>query len=82
MMGSSCPDPSRGARASIETGDQVLLSFCRAWARTSPRALASGSVKNFPRLTPRVIAMRSSDPIEGMTKPFSTWEIRLAEKPV
>ena len=82
MTGSSFPASSRGASASIETGDQVLVSFGRRLARTSRTVLVSGSAKNFPRLTPRAMAMRSSDPIDGVTWPFSAWEIRLGEKPV
>src|SRR5438132_7892473 len=44
--------------------------------------LVSGSAKNFPRLTPRAMAMRSSDPMDGVTWRFSAWEIRPGEKPV
>ena len=82
MMDSNFPVSSRGASASIETDDQVLVSFGRTLARTSRTVLVSGSAKNFPRLTTRATAMRSSDPMDGVTWLFSTWEIRLGEKPV
>jgi hypothetical protein len=36
MMGSSLPNSSMRVRASIETGDRVLVSFRRALTRTNP----------------------------------------------
>lgn len=35
-----------------------------------------------PRLTPRAMVIRASDPIDGLTWPYSAWEIRLREKPL
>ena len=51
MMDSNFPVSSRGASASIETGDQVLVSLGRTLASTATTVLISGSAKNFPRLT-------------------------------
>jgi hypothetical protein len=38
--------------------------------------------KNSPSVTPRASAILCSDPSDGDTWPFSSWEMKLGEKPV
>ncbi len=40
------------------------------------------AAKNSPSVTPRLSAIFWSEPREGETRPFSSWEMKLAENPV
>ena len=73
-------EPSASRWASV----QVLSSRRRSDGRTIRSSSASLAVaaKNSPRVTPSVSAIFCSDPSEGDTWPFSSCEMKLAEKPV
>jgi hypothetical protein len=62
---------------------QVLSRRWRSSIRTiNGSSPVSAAAKNSPRVTPRVSAILCSDPSDGATCPFSSWEMKLAEKPV
>jgi hypothetical protein len=64
--------------------DQELVIWARAAARTTGLGLLdrSGVAKNSPNVTSSDRAMRSSELMDGDAWPFSTWDMKLAEKSV
>src|SRR5579862_5854571 len=72
-----------GLSASIRPFDQRLGSSRRSLVRTmSPASPLAAAAKNSPSVTPSAEAIFSIEAIEGETTPFSTWEMKLAEKSV
>ena len=72
-----------GLSASISALDHQLPIDARSAARTTcPPSPWAAAAKNSPMVTPRATAIFSIELIDGETCPFSTWDMKLAEKSV
>ena len=72
-------EPSAWRCASVH----VLSSVRRSDSRTmSASSSAAADAKNSPSVTPSASAIFCSEPSEGETRPFSSCEMKLGEKPV